>query len=107
MEACGFRDTNEDFKKLGAVVVGVSVDSVEEQKKFAEKEKLNFILLADSEKKVSKSYGVLGEKGYANRVTFLIDPEGKIEKIYPKVDPKTHSAEILKDLAQLVGYEEN
>ncbi len=103
MEACGFRDTNEDFKKLGAVVVGVSVDSVEEQKKFAEKEKLNFILLADSKKKVARAYGVLIKNIVASRITFIIDPDGKIAQIYPRVDPKEHADEVLRALRELVS----
>ncbi len=106
-EACGIRDHFSEFKKLKAVVLGVSADSVESHKKFADKFTLPFPLLADDQKQVVQAYGVWGEKSFMgktylgiNRSSFLIDPKGKIAKIYPKVKPDEHTQEILTDLAQ-------
>ena len=75
-----------------------SVDIPEDNKGFAEKEKLNFSLLADPGKQMIKAYGVLGPSGFPNRVTFVIGPDGKIEKIYAKVKPAGHAAQVLEDL---------
>lgn len=97
-EACNFRDNLEKFKELGANVFGVSVDDVESHKSFKEKENLNFILLADPDKKVTKEYGVLNKFGMASRVTFVIDKQGIIKKIYEKVDPATNYKELLEYL---------
>ena len=79
------------------MVVGISVDKLEDQVKFTDKEKLNFPLLADTEKTVTKAYGVLNEKGgYANRSTFVIDKKGVVRKIYTKVDTGKHPDEVLE-----------
>ena len=101
-EACVIRDMYKDFQSNGVVVLGISSDSVESHKKFAEKYGLPFILLSDPEKKVIKTYeanGVIGTK----RISYLIGPDGKIEKVYPKVDPAHHGVEILKDIYALKG----
>ncbi len=79
----------------------MSVDSVETQKKFAEKEHLNFILLADKEKKIARAYHVLIDDTVASRTTFIIDPKCKIAKIFPKVSPKDHSKEIILAIEEL------
>ncbi|MGB9591242.1 MAG: peroxiredoxin [Candidatus Kryptoniota bacterium] len=100
-EACSFRDDIMQIKKAGAQVLGVSVDDVSSHKEFTKKYGLNFILLADPEKKVVKEYGVLSKRGYAERVTFIINPDGKIAKIYPNVNPEGHSKEVLSDLHAL------
>jgi peroxiredoxin Q/BCP len=104
-EACAFRDGYADFKKKGAVVFGVSTDPVKSHDKFVEKFKLPFTLLADEDKKIVDSYGVWGEKSFmgrkymgTHRVTFLIGPDGKIKKIWPKVKPEEHAAEVLATL---------
>jgi thioredoxin-dependent peroxiredoxin len=104
-EACGFRDYFADFKKAGAVVLGVSPDSVKSHDKFVEKFKLPFTLLADEDKKIVEAYGVWGEKSFMGRkylgvyrVTFLIGPDGKIKKIWPEVKPDEHAAEVLAAL---------
>jgi thioredoxin-dependent peroxiredoxin len=104
-EACGFRDDFAAFKKKGAVVLGVSVDSVKAHDKFAAKFKLPFPLLADEDKKIVNDYGVWGQKIFMgrkydgiHRVTFLIGPDGKIKKIWPKVKPEEHAAEVLAAL---------
>lgn len=94
-EACSFRDTLADFKKAGVEVLGVSVDSTDAHKKFKEKEHLNFTLLSDENKEVTKRYGVLGAFGVASRVTFVIDKTGSIRKIYRDVSPADHAAEVL------------
>jgi peroxiredoxin Q/BCP len=101
-EACSFRDDYKVFEERGAVVVGVSLDSVESHMKFSEKYNLPFLLLSDSRKEVAKAYGVLGTGGFlAKRVTFVIDKEGKIAAVFPKVDVKHHSEEVLKVLDEL------
>ena len=104
-EACAFRDGFADFKKKGAVIFGVSPDSVKSHDKFVEKFKLPFTLLADEDKKIVETYGVWGEKSFMGkkylgvyRVTFLIGPDGKIKKIWPTVKPEEHAAEVLAAL---------
>ncbi len=105
-EACAFRDNFEKFKKINVEVLGVSVDDEKKHKKFAEKYNLPFRLLADTEKKIVQDYGVWGEKSLygkkymgTNRVTYLIDENGKIEKVFPKVKPETHAEELLQVLS--------
>jgi peroxiredoxin Q/BCP len=105
-EACNFRDNIYAFKAIGANVVGISVDDVDSHKEFSDKYKLPFILLADPGKETSKAYGVL--KSYmlikiASRQSFIIDPDGKIAMHYPKVDPDTHTDEVLADLERLIA----
>ena len=105
-EACAFRDDVFKFKKMGVAVVGVSVDDVESHKAFAEKHQLPFTLLADSDKSVAKSYGVLttfSGMELASRQTFLIDPDGLVAKHYAKVDADRHSPEVLADLESLMA----
>jgi len=101
-EACGIRDTMDEFKGLDATVLGVSFDSVESHKAFIEKYHLPFLLLADTDKKVAKLYGVADDNSkVASRVTFVIDKSGKIAFVEPKVNPATHAAEIRAALANL------
>jgi peroxiredoxin Q/BCP len=104
-EACAFRDHWSDFKKKGAVILGVSADKVKSHDKFVEKFKLPFTLLADEDKKIVNDYGVYGPKTFMgvkyngiSRVTFLIGPDGKIKKIWPKVKPAEHAEEVLAAL---------
>jgi len=104
-EACGFRDNWDAIKKKGAVVLGVSTDSMKSHDKFVEKFKLPFTLLVDDEKKIVNAYGVYGPKTFmgvkytgTSRVTFLIGPDGKIKKIWPKVKVGEHAEEVLKEL---------
>ncbi len=99
-EACNFRDNNELYQKKGVKVLGVSVDSQKSHKKFVEKYNLNFTLVADDGKKIAESYGVLGGNT-ASRVTYLIDREGKIAHVYPKVSPKEHAVEVMSKLNEL------
>ena len=108
-EACMLRDDFSGFKKLEVDVVGVSIDSVASHKKFADEYKLPFTLLADEEKEVVKQYGVWAEKSMYGkkymgtlRTSFLINPKGRIEKIYEAVKPAEHSREVLKDLKNII-----
>jgi peroxiredoxin Q/BCP len=101
-EACGIRDTMDEFKGLDATVLGVSFDSVESHKAFIEKYHLPFLLLADTDKKIAEAYGVANESSkVASRVTFVIDKNGKIAFVDPKVNPATHAAELRAVLANL------
>ncbi len=105
-QACGVRDRGADYAEAGARVIGVSPDTVEAVKKFADKFDLEFTLLADADHAVADAYGAWVEKSMygkkymgVQRATFLIDPEGKIAKVFPKVSPKTHDDVVLKALA--------
>jgi peroxiredoxin Q/BCP len=98
-EACSIRDNFAGVKKL-ATVLGVSGDSVKSHASFADKYNLPFPLLADPEKKMLNSYGANGET-FNKRSTFIINPEGVIAKIYPKVKPDEHAMELIADLKEL------
>ncbi len=101
-EACAFRDRMEDYRGAGIQVYGVSLDSPESHRRFREKHNLNFPLLTDVDGRAAEALGVLREnREKANRVTFLLDPGGKIAKVYPEVSPETHADEILRDAASL------
>lgn len=103
-EACTFRDDLAQLSALQAQVVGVSVDSSESHKAFAEKYHLPFPLLADARAEVAMKYGALSDwlvMKFAKRYTFLISPQGKIAKVYLSVDTSRHSAQIVSDLRQL------
>src|SRR2546423_11677660 len=103
-EAHNFQLDQPKYAERDAAVLGVSVDSVDSHKKFCAKEGLNFKLLADTDHGVTKAYGSLTNLGvakFAARHTFLIDPNGKIAKVYSSVDPVRHSGEVLADLDQL------
>ena len=106
-EACSFRDFIDEFHTAGAEVLGVSVDDVISHSEFQEKYDLNFPLLADPDKKVTRLYGVLGTFGWAKRVTFVIDKEGIIRKIYPNVDVSVHSQEVLAFLNALQSNQDD
>lgn len=104
-EACAFRDGIDEIKKRGAVVLGVSADSVESHKKFKNKFDLNFPLLADKDKKMVEAYGVWKEKSMygkkymgIERTTFIVDENGKIAHIFPKVKVDQHYDEVLEAL---------
>jgi peroxiredoxin Q/BCP len=104
-QACELRDNIFAFRKIGATIVGISVDDVASHKEFAEEHSLPFTLLADPSKQTAKDYGVLvkwmGAIEIAQRDTFIIDPDGRIAKHFVKVDPKGHSELVLKELATL------
>jgi peroxiredoxin Q/BCP len=105
VEACEFRDSSKKIVKKGALIVGISPDTVKAQAKFKTKFGLPFILLADADRKVAESYGVVKEKNmYGKKVmgvartTFIIGPDGKIEKIFDKVKPEGHADQVLSVL---------
>jgi len=101
-EACSFRDNYKLYEDRGAVVIGVSLDSVESHSKFSQKYNLPFAILSDKSKEVARAYGALGIGGLlAKRWTFIIDKEGKIAHIFTKVDVRRHSEEVLKALEEL------
>ena len=94
-EACAFRDLNQEFRSEGAEIIGISVDDVASHKQFHEKYGLNFTILADPDKKVTEMYGVKSSLGLAKRITFVIDENGIIKKVYPDVDVAAHATEVL------------
>jgi peroxiredoxin Q/BCP len=107
-QACGVRDHLPDYDEAGAVVLGASPDSVSDVKRFHDEQGLNFKLLADQDHAVADSYGAWVEKSMygktfwgAQRATFLIDPEGTVAEVIPKVSPKTHDEQVLKILGDL------
>ena len=101
VESCGLRDQYQKIRDLGAEVLGVSVDSTESHQRFTEKYHLPFQLVADTTHDITKTYGVLNDKSNtARRVTFLIDEEGKIVKIFQTVKPDQHPQEILDALKE-------
>ncbi|MBX3728497.1 MAG: thioredoxin-dependent thiol peroxidase [Candidatus Sumerlaeia bacterium] len=110
-ESCGFRDTNAEFEKLGAVVLGISILDSKSKKKFAEKLGLNFPLLADEDMKVLEEYGLWQEKSMygkkymgVSRETFVINPEGKFAMHWPNAKgSEAHSAEVLAWLKEKSG----
>jgi peroxiredoxin Q/BCP len=105
-EACAFRDDLNLLTEMGAVVVGISVDDSESHAEFAKKYHLPFPLLADKDGQVAASYGALMNLGFmklARRFTFLIDPQGKISKVYLSVEASRHSKDIIADLKNLTG----
>lgn len=103
-EVCTFRDDIVALHKAGAEVVGVSLDDVKSHAEFAEKYHVPFPLLSDANKEAAKAYGVLTSKlgmTYTRRDTYLIDPQGRVAKHYPNVDPKENSKQVIADLAEL------
>ena len=104
-QACGIRDAYGEFEQAGAVVLGVSPDSVKKHVKFKDKYDLPFTLLADPEHELAESYGVWGEKKYmgktywgVERSTFVIDEDGNVKRVMHKVKPDTHADEVLATL---------
>ena len=109
-EACSFRDANVDLTRKGAVVLGVSTDSLASHEKFRGKYNLNFPLLADETADVAKMFGAWKEKNIGGRrrwgvarSTLLIGPDGRIRKIYRKVDTEKHASEVLEELSKPVA----
>jgi peroxiredoxin Q/BCP len=109
-QACGIRDHAADYDQIDARVVGISPDPVTAVSKFADKYGLGFTLLADEDHAVADAYGTWGEKSMygktymgVQRATFIVDPEGRIAKVFPKVSPKTHDDVVLEALAAMAG----
>lgn len=108
VQACGVRDRGGDYERANARVLGVSPDSVDAVSRFAAKHSLDFTLLADSDRAVAEAYGAWVEKQRAGktywgvqRATFVIDPAGRIARVFPKVSPQTHDDEVLAALGEL------
>jgi thioredoxin-dependent peroxiredoxin len=109
-QACGVRDRSGEYEAAGARVIGISPDEVDAIDKFARKFDLGFTLLADADHAVAEAYGAWVEKSMygkkymgVQRATFIVDPDGKIAKVFPKVSPKTHDDLVLKALAELTA----
>ncbi|MCA9405421.1 MAG: thioredoxin-dependent thiol peroxidase [Candidatus Omnitrophica bacterium] len=107
-EACNFRDNIKNIEKFDTIVLGISPDGIAKHEKFTNKYKLPFPLLSDEDKKVCEAYGVWVEKNMYGRKymgvarsTFIIGKDGKLKKIFPKVKPKEHAAEVLEFLKTL------
>jgi peroxiredoxin Q/BCP len=100
IEAHNFQQDLPKYEQQHAVIVGVSVDSTDSHKEFCAKESLTFKLLSDADKKMVDQYGSLAASGVASRNTFLIDPTGKIAKVWTGVNPAKHSEEVLAALAE-------
>jgi peroxiredoxin Q/BCP len=107
-QACGIRDRGAEYRELGARVLGVSPDQPEALRKFADNQKLDFTLLSDPDHEVADRYGAWGEKSMYGkkymgmlRSTVIVDPKGKIARVFPKVQPKKHDGLVLKALADL------
>ncbi len=104
-QACGIRDRGDEYRALGARVLGISPDEPEALRKFADKQRLDFTLLADPDHEVAEKYGAWGEKSMYGkkymgiiRSTFIVDPDGKIARVFPKIQPKKHDDLVLKAL---------
>jgi peroxiredoxin Q/BCP len=95
-EACTFRDNFEDFKDIGAVVIGISSDSVESHRKFIEKYNLPFLLLSDEGGKVREAYGASRFAGLPARITFVIDKKGVVRMVFESMNAKAHIEEAKK-----------
>jgi peroxiredoxin Q/BCP len=109
-QACGIRDHSNDYADAGVKVLGVSPDTVEDVKKFHDKQSLNFTLLADADHAVADAYGTWGEKqNYGKtymgvtRATFIVGGDGKLARVFPKVSPKTHDEVVLEALKELAA----
>lgn len=107
IQACGVRDRNAEYEAAGARVIGVSPDAVKPVSKFAEKYSLGFTLLADEDHSVAERYGTWEQKSMfgkkymgVQRATFIIDADGTIAKVFPKVSPKTHDDQVLAALRE-------
>ena len=101
IEAHNFQQDLPKYTQKKAAIVGVSVDSTDSHKEFCTKESLTFKLLSDSDKKMVDQYGSLNPRGMASRNTFLIDPTGKVAKVWTGVSPAKHSEEVLAALSEL------
>jgi peroxiredoxin Q/BCP len=110
VEACGLRDKAADYAKAGVTVFGISADNAKSHRKFADKFQLPFALLADEQKTVIQAFGAWGRKRFMGREfdgilrqSFLVDPKGRIAKVYDKVKPEGHAEEVLADVLALKG----
>ncbi len=111
-EACSLGELYPDFQKLDALVFGVSTDAVKSHAKFAKKYDLPFTLLADENKELVNAYGVWAQKKFMGReymgtlrTSFLIDPAGKIAKVYEGVKPEVHAQDVLEDISRFKNFD--
>jgi peroxiredoxin Q/BCP len=107
-QACGIRDRGDEYAEAGARVIGISPDEPEALRKFADNHRLNFTLLSDPDHAVADAYGAWGEKSMYGkkymgvlRSTYIVDPKGKVARVFPKVQPKKHDTLVLKALNTL------
>ncbi len=100
-EACVIRDMYTEFAEMGVTVFGVSHDSIESHIQFKKKFELPFTLLSDPDNEVIQEYDAQNALGGTKRITYIINPVGRIARIYPKVDPATHAGQLLADLKEL------
>jgi len=100
IEGCGYRDLSGDFEKKNAVILGVSFDTIEENAAFAAKMQFPYRLLCDTDRAIGMAYGACSKPtdASARRISYIIGPDGSIKQSYPKVDTKSHPAEVLKAL---------
>lgn len=105
VEACSFRDARDDIAELGAQVVGISKDGADSHDAFRAKHKLNFTLLSDPDATAMTAYGAWGKKMFGTegilRKTFIIDPEGVVRKVYGRVTPQGHGAQVISAIKEL------
>lgn len=100
-EACAFRDTFDRYAALGVTIFGVSQDSAQSHRRFSQRERLPFPLVADEDGSVSRAYGVPSRIGLSSRVTFLVDGSGRVARVWPDVDPGVHANQVLAAIAEL------
>jgi thioredoxin-dependent peroxiredoxin len=94
-EACAFRDAFDQYSTRGLTIFGVSQDSADSHRQFSQRQNLPFPLVADEDGSVTRAYGVPSRIGLSSRVTFLIDPQGRVARVWPDVDPGVHATEVL------------
>ena len=109
-QACGIRDRGDEYAAAGARVLGISPDEPEALRKFADNQSLGFTLLSDPDHAVAEAYGAWGEKSMYGkkymgilRSTYIVDADGKVARVFPKVQPKKHDSLVLKALGELAG----
>lgn len=100
-EACAFRDAWQRYQEAGIAIIGISTDDVAAHARFAAEHRLPFALLADTDAAIARAYGVDLTFGMAERVSFLVDAEGRIARVFPNVDPGVHAREVLEAVAAL------
>lgn len=108
LQACSLRDARDTLSDMGAVIIGISKDGINSHDAFKAKHSLNFTLLSDTDGEVINAYGAWGKKMFGKegilRKTFIIDPQGMVQKVYGRVTPVGHGEQVIKDLKQLQSY---
>ena len=106
-QSCSLRDGYSNFDQKNINVIGISTDNLKTQKKFKKDKELPFDLIADSDKQVSQKFGVLGDLGFASRITFIVDPEGKIAYVFTNVRVGIHDQEVMEKINILASLRED